>query len=182
MIPLASAPARPSYVVPAVVSAVLGSAAGLIWGLTVPGIRGVVTNSGDVLVRQGQLDNFFIGTAAFVGISVVGGLLTAAALFRSPRRTPEWVAVTLAAAAFSVAIATVLGQAVADARFAGPGGAGLDYTSAPTIRLDGANFFEVANHPGGLVGVLASWVVVLVWPAITALWCGLAAAFARRLP
>lgn len=182
MNPVAQAPARPSLVVPAVVAAVLGAAAGLIWGLTVPGVRGVVTNSGDVLVRQGQMDNFFIATAAFVGVSVVGGLLTAALTFRRPNRTPERVGVVLAAAAFAVAIAALLGQAVVNARFTGPGGAGLDYTAAPTIRLEGANFFEVANHPGGVVGLLASWVIVLVWPAAAALWCGLAAAFARRLP
>ncbi|CAM5449703.1 hypothetical protein TPAU25S_01820 [Tsukamurella paurometabola] len=163
-------------------AAVLGAAAGLIWGLTVPGVRGIVTDSGDVLVRQGQLDNYFVATAMFVGISILGGALTAMSLFRSRRRTPEWVGVTLTAAAIAVAIAAVLGQAIADARFAGPSGRGLDYTAAPSIRLDGANIMEVANHPGGVIGVLASWVIVLVWPAITALWCGLAAAFARRLP
>lgn len=168
-----------NVVVPAVIGAVLGAAAALIWGLTVPGVRGVVTRSGDVLWRQGQLDNVFLATAAFTGVSLVGGLLTGILVFRGRRRTPRGVAITLVAAAVGVLIAVLLGQAVVDARFADPGAPGLDFTAAPSIRLDGANIYAPADHPGGLIGAAASWVLVLVWPGAAAFGCVLAAAFGR---
>lgn len=167
-------------VVPAVIAAVLGAAGGLLWGLTVPGVRGVLTRSG-IVWREGQLDNIFQATVLFVAVAAVGGLLTGAAVFVRRRRTPRGVAITLGAAVFAVFIATVLGQAVVDARFAGPGEPGLDFTAAPSIRLDGANVFAVADHSGGGLGDLASWVLVLVWPASAALWCTLAA-LVGRLP
>ncbi|BDH57297.1 hypothetical protein [Tsukamurella sp. PLM1] len=149
-------------VVPAVIGAVLGASAALVWGLTVPGVRGFVTDSGDALLRQGQLDNVFLATASFTAVSVVGGLLTALLVFRGGRRTPRGVAITLGAASLGVLIAVLLGQAVVDARFAGPGAKGLDFTAAPSIRLYGSNFYGPADHPGGVIGALASWVLVLV--------------------
>lgn len=168
-----------SVVVPAVVGAVLGATAALIWGLTVSGLHGVVVKSGIAVLRQGQDDKMFVSIASFVGFSLVSGLLTGAVLFRGSRRTPQGVAVTLAAAAFGVLIAVLLGQAVVDARFPGPGAVGLDFTAAPSIRLDGANLLAPADHSGGELGTLASWVLVLVWPGATALWCAFAAAFGR---
>ncbi len=177
-----AAPARTAsdIVVPGVIAAVLGAAGGLLWGLTVPGVRGVLTRSG-VIWREGQLDNIFFATVLFVAVSAVGGLLTGALVFVGRRRTPRGVAVTLTAAAFAVLVATPLGQAVVDARFAGPGEPGLDFTAAPSIRLDGANVFALADHSGGRLGDLASWVLVLVWPACAALWCTVSA-LVGRLP
>ncbi|TWS20012.1 DUF2567 domain-containing protein [Tsukamurella asaccharolytica] len=172
--------ARSDVVVPGVIAAVLGAAAGLLWGLTVPGVRGVLTRSG-VLWREGQLDNIFHATALFVAVTAVGGLLTGALVFVGRRRTPRGVAITLGAAALAVLIAALLGQAVVDARFAGPGEPGLDFTAAPWIRLDGANIFAPADHSGGVLGDLASWVLVLVWPACAALWCAVSA-LVGRLP
>ena len=177
-----AAPSRSAsdVVVPGVIAAVLGAAAGLLWGLTVPGVRGVLTRSG-VAWREGQLDNIFHATVLFVAVSAVGGLLTGALVFVGRRRTPRGVAVTLGAAALAVLIATLLGQAVVDARFAGPGEPGLDFTAAPSIRLDGANVLAPADHSGGRLGDLASWVLLLVWPACAALWCTLSA-LVGRLP
>ncbi|TWS25505.1 DUF2567 domain-containing protein [Tsukamurella conjunctivitidis] len=177
-----AAPSRTvsDVVVPGVIAAVLGAAAGLLWGLTVPGVRGVLTRSG-VVWREGQLDNIFQATVLFVAVTAVGGLLTGALIFVGRRRDPRGVAVTLGAAAFAVLIATLLGQAVVDARFAGPGEPGLDFTAAPSIRLDGANVFALADHSGGVLGDVASWVLLLVWPACAALWCTLSA-LVGRLP
>ncbi len=160
-----------NVVVPAVVGAVLGAASALVWGITVPGVSGVVLPSGRHALRTDQFDDFFVATAGFVGVTAVAGLITALSLFRGARRTPRGVAVTLAASAFGVLIAAVLGQAVADARFAEPGGPGTEFTAAPAIRLDGANAFALADHSGGLLGDLSSWVLVLVWPGCAALAC-----------
>ncbi|CAM3575042.1 DUF2567 domain-containing protein [Tsukamurella ocularis] len=175
--------ARPAsqVVVPVVVGAVLGAAAALIWGTTVPGVRGVVLSSGQPVLRSDQLDNFFLATALFVAVSAAGGLLTGLGLFRGARRTPRGVAMTLGAAVVGVLLAVVLGQAVVDARFTGPGAPGLDFTAAPSIRLRGANVVAPADHSGGVLGDLASWVLVLVWPACAALWCTLSA-LVGRLP
>lgn len=177
-----AAPSRAGsdVVVPGVIAAVLGAAAGLVWGLTVPGVRGVLTRSG-VLWREGQLDNVFHATVLFGAVCAVGGLATGAAVFVGRRRTPRGVAIVLGAAALAVLVAAVLGQAVVDARFAGPGEPGLDFTAAPSIRLDGANVFALADHSGGRLGDLASWVLLLVWPACAALWCSLSA-LVGRLP
>lgn len=158
-------------VVPAVVGAVLGAAAALVWGTTVPGVSGVVLGSGQPVLRSDQFDNFFVATAMFVAISAIGGVLTAVSLFRGRRRTPRGVTMTLGAAVIGVTIAAVLGQAVVDARFTGPGAPGLDFTAAPKIRLNGANVFAPADHSGGFLGDLASWVLVLVWPGFAALGC-----------
>ncbi len=160
-----------NVVVPAVVGAVLGAAAALLWGITVPGVSGVVLPSGRPALRTDQFDDFFVATAGFAGITAVAGLITALSLFRGARRAPLGVAVTLGASAFGVLIAVVLGQAVADARFAEPGGPGTEFTAAPTIRLDGANFLALADHSGGVLGDLSSWVLVLVWPGCAALAC-----------
>ncbi|WP_019203093.1 DUF2567 domain-containing protein [Tsukamurella sp. 1534] len=168
-----------ALVVPAVVAAVLGAAAGLLWGLTVPGVRGLVTPEGDVLFRDGQLDNFFVATTAFAGISLAGGLLTAGFVFRGRLRDPSGVGVTLVAATIGVVLAVLLGQAVVNARFTGPAAAGLDFTAAPAIRLDGANLIAPANHPGGVVGELSAWVLVLVWPGAAAFWCTAVSLFGR---
>ncbi|TWS24904.1 hypothetical protein FK268_06580 [Tsukamurella sputi] len=166
-------------VVPAVVGAVLGAAAALVRGTVAPGVRGVVLSSGQAVLRSDQFDNFFVATALFVAVSVVGGLLTGPALFRGERRSPRGVVITLGAATVGVALAVVLGQAVVDARFTGPGAPGLDFTAAPSIRLRGANVLAPADHSGGVLGDLASWVLVLVWPACTALWCAVIALFGR---
>ncbi|GAB3126702.1 hypothetical protein GCM10027289_03050 [Tsukamurella serpentis] len=168
-------------VVPVVIGAVLGAAVALIWGLTVHGVRGLVTGSGDVLLRDGQLDNLFLATAAFSGLALVGGLLTAILIFRGPLRTPRGVAVTLGAAVVGTAVAVLLGQAVVEARFAGPGARGLDFTAAPSIRQRGANVLGPADSSGGALGDLASWVLVFIWPGAAALWCT-AVATLGRLP
>ncbi|RDH11917.1 DUF2567 domain-containing protein [Tsukamurella pulmonis] len=168
-------------VVPLVVGAVLGAAAALVWGTTAPGVRGVVLDTGQPVLRTDQFDNFFIATVLFVTVSAVGGLLTALGLFRGARRTPRGVALTLGAATLGVLIAVLLGQAVVNARFTGPGAPGLDFTAAPSIRLEGANVFALADHSGGTLGDLASWVLVLVWPGITALVC-VVLALLGRLP
>lgn len=168
-------------VVPVVVGAVLGAAAALVWGTTAPGVRGVVLSSGQAVLRSGQFDNFFVATALFVAVSAVGGLLTGLVLFRGVRRTPQGVALTLGAAVVGVVLAVLLGQAVVDARFTGPGAPGLDFTAAPSIRLRGANVFAPADHSGGFLGDLASWVLVLVWPGFTALTCTVLA-LVGRLP
>lgn len=160
-----------NVVVPAVVGAVLGAAAGLVWGTTAPGVAGVVLPSGRPALRTDQFDDFFVATAGFVLVAAIAGLVTAVSLFRGGRRTPRGVAVTLAASAFGVLLAVVLGQAVADARFVEPGAPGTEFTAAPTIRLDGANAFALADHSGGLLGDLSSWVLVLVWPGCAALAC-----------
>lgn len=168
-------------VVPLVVGAVLGAAAALVWGTTAPGVRGVVLDTGQPVLRTDQFDNFFVATLLFVAVSAVGGLLTALGLFRGARRTPRGVALTLGAATLGVLIAVVLGQAVVNARFTGPGAPGLDFTAAPSIRLEGANVFALADHSGGILGDLASWVLVLVWPGVTALVC-VVLALLGRLP
>ncbi len=171
----------PSNVVTqAVIAAVLGATAALAWGLTVPGIRGVRTPDG-VIWREGQLDNIFFASVLFAGICAAGGLLTGALVFTGARRTPRGVAIALGAAVLAVLIATLLGQAVVDARFDGPGDLGADFTAAPSIRLDGANVLAVADHSGGRIGDIASWVLVLVWPGCTALWCTVSA-LVGRLP
>lgn len=164
---------------PAVVAAVLGAAAALVWALTVPGVHGVVGRDGSRLVRAGELDRFFDATLLFVGVSVVGGLLTGLLVFRRARRNPVGVLTTLAVSALGVLIMVLLGQAVVDARFTGPGAVGVDFTAAPRIRLEGANLLGPANHPGGVIGALSSWVLVLVWPAVTAMWCLVVAALGR---
>ncbi|MGX9294716.1 DUF2567 domain-containing protein [Tsukamurella paurometabola] len=168
-------------VVPVVVGAVLGAAAALVWGTTAPGVRGVVLDSGQAVLRTDQFDNFFAATVVFVVVSAIGGLLTAVGLFRGARRTPRGVARTLGAAALGVLVAVVLGQAVVNARFTGPGAPGLDFTAAPSIRLDGANVLAPADHSGGVLGDLASWVLVLVWPGVAALTC-VVLALVGRLP
>lgn len=174
------APSRTSsdILVPGVTAAVLGAAAGLLWGLTVPGVRGVRTPSG-IAWREGQLDNIFHATLMFVAITAIGGLLTGALIFVGRRRTPRGVAITLGAAAFAVVIAAVLGQSVVDARFAGPGGPGLDFTAAPSIRLSGAAVLAVADGSEGTLSAAASWVTVLVWPVCAALWCTVSALVGR---
>lgn len=171
--------ATSSVVVPIVVGAVLGAAAALVWGTTVPGVRGVVLSSGETVLRTDYLDNFFVATAAFAAVSVVGGLLTGAALFRGARRTPRGVGITLGAAVIGVVVAVLLGQAVVNARFTGPVAAGLDFTKAPSVRLDGANLLAPADRSGGTIGDLAAWVLVLVWPGAVALWCTVIALFGR---
>ncbi|GAA4404979.1 hypothetical protein [Tsukamurella soli] len=173
-----NAPARRFSAVPVVVALVLGATAGLIWGLWAPGVQGIVTRHGTGYY-DGQTDNFFLAVVGFVVLSLVGGLATGALVFRSGRRSVVGVWIAVGSGALAVILATALGQAIAGARYVGPGGLGSEFTKAPTLRLGGSELLGHADAAAtGVFPWLASWVVLIVWPAATALWCLAAAATA----